>query len=97
MAYKKIYNCYNLMESTVRINLVSLAKIELAKKETVKTMADFDFFVEELFTLLSNFDKFEALGTKDKIVEEVIEDMAAEVAMEAISICLLQKLMMRSL
>ena len=92
MAYKKIYNCYNLMESTVRINLVSLAKIELAKKETVKTMADFDFF-----TLLSNFDKFEALGTKDKIVEEVIEDMAAEVAMEAISICLLQKLMMRSL
>lgn len=70
---KKFYPSYNLMETTTRTNLTSLTLLKLESRE-VKTLAQFQGLVEELYCELCDFEKFEAVSVEKEIVEEVVKE-----------------------
>ena len=67
------------MESTVRSNLTSFIKT-MIKEETVETNEQFKIFIEKVFQELSNFDKFMTIHKRNKILEEVVEEVIKEEA-----------------
>ena len=70
---KKFYDSYNLMESTTRTNLTSLAIMKL-RSSRVDSLEGFRTFVDDLFEELCNFDKFGGLAVKEELLDEVVTE-----------------------
>ena len=79
---KNVYDAYNLMENVTRVNLVAFATIEKELWAPIATYTEFQAFAEEVFHQLSTFNNFYALVAKQKMEQEVVDEMLEEMVME---------------
>ena len=74
-----MYDAHNLMENVTRVNFVSYAVIQKELLNPITTYLQFRTFVESLFDQLSTFTDFYSLVAKQKIEQEVVDEMLSEI------------------